>query len=43
MYRKVIPGVVSTEVNAKLSFNSEKTLDKARKIIKMYDEMGVKK
>ena len=43
MYRKVIPGVVSTEVNAKLSFDSEKTVDKARQIIKMYEEMGIKK
>ena len=41
--RKVIPGVVSTEINAKLSFNTEKTLAKARKIIKMYDEIGIKK
>ena len=41
--RKVVPGVVSTEVNAKLSFNTEKTLAKARKIIKMYDEVGIKK
>ena len=43
IHRKVIPGVVSTEVNAKLSFNTGKTLEKARKIIKMYDEMGIKK
>jgi len=30
---KLIPGYVSTEVDARLSFNKEATLEKARKII----------
>lgn len=40
---KIVPGRVSTEVNADLSFNTEKTLEKARKIISLYEKFGVKK
>jgi transaldolase len=38
---KIIPGRVSTEVDASLSFDTEGTLAKARKLIGMYDEAGV--
>ncbi len=38
---KIIPGRVSTEVDARLSFNTEKTIDKARKIINLYNQIGV--
>ncbi len=38
---KVIPGRVSTEVDAGLSFDTEATLAKARHLIKLYEEMGV--
>lgn len=38
---KLVPGRVSTEVDANLSFNTQKTLDKARAIIKAYDGRGV--
>jgi transaldolase len=38
---KIIPGRVSTEVDASLSFDVEGTLAKARKLIGMYDEAGV--
>ncbi|CAG9863804.1 unnamed protein product [Phyllotreta striolata] len=40
---KVIPGRVSTEVDARLSFNKEKSVEKAIKIIKLYEEQGVDK
>jgi transaldolase len=36
-----IPGVVSTEVDARLSFDKEATLAKAREIIAMYAELGI--
>ncbi len=38
---KHIPGRVSTEVDARLSFDTEKTLEKARRIISYYEEAGV--
>src|SRR5262249_12275221 len=38
---KIIPGRVSTEVDAGLSFDVEGTLAKARKLIGMYDEAGI--
>lgn len=37
----LIPGVVSTEVDARLSFNKEATIAKARKIIALYEAEGV--
>jgi transaldolase len=37
---KVIPGRVSTEVDAGLSFNTDGTLAKARRLIKIYEEGG---
>lgn len=40
---KIVPGYVSTEVDARLSFDTEATIQKARDIIKLYDEVGVKK
>lgn len=40
---KLIPGVVSTEVDARLSFNTQATLDKARRLIALYKEIGVDK
>jgi transaldolase len=38
---KIIPGRVSTEVDARLSFDTEGTLAKARRLIAMYEEAGV--
>ena len=38
---KIVPGRVSTEVNAGLSFDTDGTLAKARKLIGLYDEAGV--
>jgi transaldolase len=38
---KLIPGRVSTEVDARLSFDVEGSLAKAQSLIALYDEMGV--
>src|SRR5262249_20433123 len=38
---KIIPGRVSTEVDAGLSFDTEGTLAKARRLIALYEESGV--
>ena len=40
---KIIPGRVSTEVDARLSFDTQATIDKARKLIALYEERGVGK
>mmetsp|Transcript_14658 Transcript_14658/g.31990 ORF Transcript_14658/g.31990 Transcript_14658/m.31990 type:complete len:312 (+) Transcript_14658:121-1056(+) len=40
---KLVPGYVSTEVDARLSFDTEATIAKARKIIELYKEVGVDK
>jgi len=40
---KIVPGYVSTEVDARLSFDTEATVTKARKIIELYKEAGVDK
>ena len=37
----IIPGRVSTEVDARLSYDTEKTLEQARAIIKLYAEQGI--
>eukprot|EP00455_Lapot_gusevi_P007452 TRINITY_DN1317_c0_g2_i2.p1 TRINITY_DN1317_c0_g2~~TRINITY_DN1317_c0_g2_i2.p1 ORF type:complete len:352 (+),score=157.17 TRINITY_DN1317_c0_g2_i2:99-1058(+) len=38
---KYVPGVVSTEVDARLSFDKEATIQKARELIRLYEEAGV--
>lgn len=38
-----MPGYVSTEVDARLSFDTDATVAKARKIIALYQEMGIDK
>lgn len=40
---KIVPGYVSTEVDARLSFDTDATVKKARDIIAMYEEAGVPK
>jgi len=37
----IIPGRVSTEVDARLSFDSHATIAKARQLIRMYEEEGI--
>ena len=38
---KIVPGRVSTEVDARLSFDTEANLTKARQIIGMYEKAGI--
>lgn len=38
---KHVPGRVSTEVDARLSFDTEATVAKGRRLIKMYEEAGI--
>jgi len=37
----IIPGRISTEVDARLSFQASATIDRARKLIGMYEEAGI--
>lgn len=39
----VIPGRISTEVDARLSFDTEASVEKARKLIKLYESEGITK
>lgn len=38
---KIVPGRASTEVDARLSFDTEATVDKARELIALYEQNGV--
>ena len=38
---KIVPGRVSTEVDARLSFDTENTVSKARQLIAMYEKEGI--
>jgi transaldolase len=40
---KIVPGYVSTEVDARLSFDTDATVAKARKIIELYKDAGIDK
>lgn len=40
---KIVPGRVSTEVDARLSFDTNKTIEKARKLIQLYKQSGIDK
>lgn len=37
----IVPGRVSTEMDARLSFDRDKTIEEARDVIRQYDEAGV--
>ncbi|EAY01607.1 Transaldolase A, putative [Trichomonas vaginalis G3] len=39
---KIVPGRISTEVDARLSYDTQKTIERARKIIGLYHEAGIK-
>lgn len=39
----IVPGRVSTEVDARMSYDTEASVAKARKLIKMYEDNGVSK
>ncbi|MBA6416278.1 transaldolase [Colwellia sp. 6M3] len=38
---KIVPGRISTEVDARLSFDTKASIDKAHKLIAMYNEAGI--
>ncbi|WP_018650945.1 transaldolase [Actinobacillus capsulatus] len=38
---KIVPGRISTEVDARLSYDTEATTEKARQIMKLYNEAGI--
>ena len=38
---EIVPGRVSTETDARLSFDTEGTINKARQLIKLYEDRGV--
>lgn len=38
---KIVPGRVSTEVDARLSFDTKASIDKALKLIALYEELGI--
>jgi transaldolase len=38
---KLVPGRVSTEVDARLSFDTQATIDKAKQLIDLYEQAGV--
>jgi len=38
---KIVPGRISTEVDARLSFDTQATLAKARKLMQLYNEAGI--
>lgn len=40
---KVVEGLVSTEVDARLSYDTEESVKRAKRIIKMYEEAGIDK
>jgi transaldolase len=40
---KIVPGRVSTEVDARLSFDGETTMARARNLIKLYEDAGIKR
>ncbi|MBA6411934.1 transaldolase [Parahaliea sp. F7430] len=39
----IVPGRISTEVDARLSFNLQGTIDRARKLIAMYEDAGIER
>jgi transaldolase len=40
---QIIPGKISTEVDARLSFDTEATINTARRIIKLYEQDGIER
>ncbi len=40
---KIVPRFVSTEVDARLSFDAEQTVERARKLVALYGEAGIDK
>ena len=40
---EIVPGCVSTEVDARLSFDTTATIHKARRIIQLYEDLGIQR
>ncbi|KAL4471759.1 hypothetical protein ABPG74_008652 [Tetrahymena malaccensis] len=40
---KIVPGLVSSEVDARLSFDEHGTIQRAKRIVKMYEDAGISK
>jgi len=40
---KIVPGKVSTEVDARLSFDTKASIEKAHRLISFYDDLGISK
>lgn len=40
---KIIPGRISTEVDARLSFDSKATIERAQRLIDMYEDAGIER
>ncbi|CAD8203329.1 unnamed protein product [Paramecium pentaurelia] len=40
---KLVPGYVSTEVDARMSYDKQATIDKAKRIINLYEQAGITK
>ena len=38
---KLVPGRISTEVDARLSYDTEASIAKAKRLIKMYNDAGI--
>jgi transaldolase len=38
---KIVPGRISTEVDARLSFDTQASVEKARKLVKLYNDAGI--
>lgn len=38
---KIVPGRISTEVDARLSYDTQATVEKARRLIKLYNDAGI--
>lgn len=38
---KIVPGRISTEVDARLSYDTQATIEKAKKLIALYNEAGI--
>ena len=38
---KIVPGRISTEVDARLSYDTQATVEKARKLIALYNAAGI--
>ncbi|MDH3000447.1 transaldolase [Chelonobacter oris] len=38
---KIVPGRISTEVDARLSYDTQATIEKARKLINLYNQAGI--